>query len=64
MGVAMVVDGSPVLEGHVLGPEMLDAMILAATGKAPDEILEDDTLGIVSGLKMAPRILYPTANSA
>jgi predicted amino acid dehydrogenase len=59
MGVAMVVDGSPVLEGHVLGPEMLDAMILAATGKAPDEILEDDTLGIVSDLKMAPRIVYP-----
>jgi predicted amino acid dehydrogenase len=58
-GVAMVVDGSPVLAGHVLGPEMLDAMILAATGKAPHEILEDDTLGIVSDLKMAPRILYP-----
>ncbi|HRD97610.1 MAG TPA: dehydrogenase [Rubrivivax sp.] len=58
-GVAMVVDGSPVLAGHVLGPEMLDAMILAATGKAPEDILEDDMLGIVGDLKMAPRILYP-----
>jgi len=58
-GVNMVVDGSPVLAGHVLGPEMLDAMILAATGKAPDDILEDDILEIITGLQMAPRILYP-----
>ena len=58
-GVNMVVDGSPVLAGHVLGPEMLDAMILAATGKAPDDILEDDMLEIITGLQMAPRILYP-----
>jgi predicted amino acid dehydrogenase len=58
-GVSMVVDGSPVLQGHVLGPELLDAMVLAATGKAPDEILEDDILDIVGGLQLAPRILYP-----
>jgi predicted amino acid dehydrogenase len=55
----MVVDASPVLAGHVLGPEMLDAMILAATGKAPEDILEDDILEIITGLQMAPRILYP-----
>jgi hypothetical protein len=29
---------------------MLDAMIMAATGKAPDEILEDDILEIITGL--------------
>jgi predicted amino acid dehydrogenase len=58
-GVNMVIDGSPVLAGHVLGPEMLDAMIIAATGKAPEDILEDDIVEIISGLKMTPRILYP-----
>jgi predicted amino acid dehydrogenase len=58
-GVHMVVDGSPVIEGHVLGPELLDAMILAATGKPEHEILEDDYLEIVTGLQMQPRILYP-----
>lgn len=58
-GVSMVIDGSPVLAGHVLGPEMLDAMIIAATGKAPGDILEDDILEIIGGLKMSPRILYP-----
>ena len=58
-GVNMVIDGAPVLAGHVLGPEMLDAMILAASGKAPDDILEDDILEIITGLQMTPRILYP-----
>ncbi len=58
-GVNMVIDGAPVIAGHVLGPEMLDAMILAATGKTADDILEDDILEIVTGLKMTPRILYP-----
>jgi predicted amino acid dehydrogenase len=58
-GVNMVIDASPVLAGHVLGPDMLDAMILAATGKAPDDILEDDILEIITELQMAPRILYP-----
>ncbi len=58
-GVHLVVDGSPVIEGHVLGPEMLDAMILAATGKAVEAMLEDDYLEIIAGLQMQPRLLYP-----
>ncbi|MBP6763862.1 MAG: dehydrogenase [Rubrivivax sp.] len=58
-GVNMVVDGSPILQDHVLGPELLDAMVMAATGKEPDEILEDDILDIIGGLQLAPRILYP-----
>jgi predicted amino acid dehydrogenase len=58
-GVMMVVDGSPVMHGHVLSPELLDAMILAATAKAPDELLEDDYLEIIGDLQLEPRILYP-----
>lgn len=58
-GVHMVIDGAPCLAGHVLGPHLLDAMIAAATGKHPDDILEDDYLEIITGLDMAPRILYP-----
>jgi predicted amino acid dehydrogenase len=58
-GVHMVIDGAPCLDGHVLGPQLLDAMIAAATGKHPDDILEDDYLEIITGLDMAPRILYP-----
>ncbi|MEO8102449.1 MAG: dehydrogenase [Betaproteobacteria bacterium] len=58
-GVHMVIDGSPVLHGHVLGPNLLDAMIVAATGKDADDILEDDYLEIITSLDIQPRILYP-----
>ncbi|MCX8005273.1 MAG: dehydrogenase, partial [Burkholderiaceae bacterium] len=58
-GVLMVVDGAPTLHGHVLGPNLLDAMIVAATGKAPDELLDDDYLDIITELALEPRIIYP-----
>ena len=58
-GVMMVVDGAPSMFGHVLGPNLLDAMIVAATGKNPDDILEDDYLAIITEANMEPRIVYP-----
>jgi len=58
-GVMMVVDGSPAMFGHVLGPNLLDAMIVAVTGKNPDDILEDDYLAIITDAGMEPRIVYP-----
>jgi len=59
-GVNMVIDGSPFMFDHVLGPNLLDAMIVAATGKNPDDILEDDYLEIVAELQMKQRIIYPS----
>lgn len=58
-GVAMVVDGSPFLLEHVIAPSLLDAMIIAAAGKRPEELLEDDYLEILTRLEVEPRILYP-----
>ena len=58
-GVMMVVDASPMMFGQVLGPNLLDAMIVAATGKNPDDILEDDYLAIIGEAGMQPRIVYP-----
>ena len=58
-GVYMVIDGSPVLKGHVLGPYLLDAMISAATGKQPQAIAHDDYLEIITAQQLAPRIIYP-----
>lgn len=58
-GVHMVIDGAPVMHGHTIGPDLFDAMICAATGKHPDELLEDDYLEIIIGLALAPRISYP-----
>jgi predicted amino acid dehydrogenase len=58
-GVNLVIDGSPMLFDHVVGPSMLDAMIIAATGKPPGDILEDDYLEIITTLGLEPRIIYP-----
>ena len=58
-GVNLVIDGSPVLFEHVLGPSLLDAMIIAATEKSPEDILEDDYLEIITRLGLEPRIIYP-----
>ncbi len=58
-GVSMVIDGSPSMYGHVLGPNILDAMIIAATGKEPQDLLEDDYLEIITDLQMEPRTIYP-----
>ena len=58
-GVDMVIDGAPFLFGHVLGPNLLDAMIIAALDKDPEAILEDDYLEIITGLELEPRIIYP-----
>jgi len=58
-GVHLVIDGAPMLHGHALDPALLDAMILAATGKAADELLEDDYLDVLTGEQLEPRLLYP-----
>ncbi len=58
-GVAMVIDGAPAMFDHVLSPSVLDAMIVAATEKDPDDILEDDYLEIITNLDLEPRIIYP-----
>ncbi|HEX6136247.1 MAG TPA: dehydrogenase [Casimicrobiaceae bacterium] len=58
-GVGLVVDGAPTVAGHVLSPSVLDAMIVAATEKDPDDIVEDDYLAIITDLQLEPRIVYP-----
>jgi len=58
-GVSMIVDGAPNLFDHVLSPSLLDAMIISATEKAPDDILEDDYLEIITNLELEPRVIYP-----
>jgi predicted amino acid dehydrogenase len=58
-GVHLVIDAAPVMHGRVLDPSLLDAMILAATGKAADALLDDDYLEILTGEALEPRLLYP-----
>lgn len=63
-GVHMVIDAAPVLFNHVLSPSLLDAMIVAATGKFPQEILEDDYLKSSPAWAWSRASSIPTASSA
>ena len=56
-GVQLVIDGAPLLQGHALDPSLLDAMLLAATGRR--ELFDDDYLEILGSADMQPRLLYP-----
>ena len=58
-GVQLVIDGAPVLQGHALDPSLLDAMLLAASGRQSGELLDDDYLEILGAEGMQPRLLYP-----
>ncbi len=58
-GVYLVIDAAPVIAGHVLAPDMLDAMMIAATGRPQSEILDDHYLAMIAELQLEPRIVYP-----
>jgi len=58
-GVHLVIDGAPQIQGHALDPSLLDAMIMAATGKPSAMLLDDDYLEVLATEGLVPRLLYP-----
>ena len=58
-GVATVIDGAPLMQGHSLGANLLEAMVIAATGKHPEDLMEDDFLEVITACKLEPRVVYP-----
>ncbi len=60
-GVDLVIDRTPQLLDHVVGLNVLDAMVLAALGKHNrEDVAHDDYLEIFGGMNLEPRILYPS----
>jgi predicted amino acid dehydrogenase len=58
--VNLVVDVSPQLFDRVVGTNVIEAMILAALGKPPESVSDDDLLEIIDELDIKPRLLHPT----
>jgi predicted amino acid dehydrogenase len=64
-GVQLVIDAAPQIAGRVLDPSLLDAMILAATGREAESLADDDYLEILAeaasdkGVDLTPRLLWP-----
>lgn len=60
--VNLVIDVSPKLFDKVVGINTLEAMILAALDKPPEEVSDDDFAEILDELKIVPRLLHPTGH--
>lgn len=58
--VNLVIDVSPKLFTRVVGTNVIEAMILAALGKSPEEVSDDDFNEIIDELAIEPRLLHPT----
>ena len=58
--VNLVVDVSPKLFDQVVGVNVIEAMILAALGKPPEAVSDDDFTEILDELGLQPRLLHPT----
>ncbi|OQY07939.1 MAG: dehydrogenase [Desulfobacteraceae bacterium 4572_123] len=59
-GVDVIIDTTPKILQKVVGPNVIEALILAALEKPNNKIHDDDLLEIISLQKMDPRIVYPS----
>jgi len=60
--VNLVVDVSPQLFERVVGVNTLEAMMLAALGKPPEQVSDDDFNEMLDELRIQPRLLHPTGH--
>ena len=58
--VNLVIDVSPKLFEHVVGVNVIEAMILAKLGKSPEDVSDDDFIEILDELDLKPHLLHPT----
>jgi len=59
-GVHMVVDCTPKIFDMTVAINVIEAMVLAVTGKKAHELTHDDYLEIITNLNIEPRILFPS----
>ena len=60
--VNLVIDVSPKLFDRVVGINTIEAMMLAALGKPPEQVSDDDFAEMLDELNIKPRLLHPTGN--
>ncbi|MBF0224231.1 MAG: dehydrogenase [Desulfobacterales bacterium] len=58
-GVDVIIDAAPKILEHVVGFNVLEALICLSLNKKPQDITNDDLLEFISDLKMDPRLIYP-----
>lgn len=64
LGVDVVVDRMPRLLDRVVGVNVLEAMVIAALGRAHrDDVLPDEYLALLADLRPEPRVLFPSGHT-
>lgn len=58
-GVHTIIDCTPKILEHVVGFNVLEALISAAVGVPLDRMTDDDLLEVISEQRMDPRVIYP-----
>jgi predicted amino acid dehydrogenase len=58
----LVIDTSPQLFEHVVGINVIEAMILATMRKPHQAVSDDDLIEIIDELDIQPRLLHPTGH--
>lgn len=59
-GVDVIIDTTPKILERVVGPNVLEALIISSLERRRNQIRSDDLLEIISTQKMDPRIVYPS----
>lgn len=59
-GVNVIIDCTPKILEHVVGFNVLEAMIAAASEIPLDKLSDDDLLEVISEQRMDPRVIYPS----
>jgi predicted amino acid dehydrogenase len=59
-GVEVIIDTTPKILQRIVGVSVLEALIMAALEKTSDTLSSDDILEVISGLRMDPRVVYPS----
>ena len=59
-GVDVIIDATPKILDRMVQVDVLEAMIIAASGKKGKDITNDDLLEVISEQKIHPSIFYPS----
>lgn len=63
-GVNTIIDSTPKILEEVASVNVLEALIVAALEKPPEEVSKDDLLEIISEQRMDPRVIYPSGSES
>jgi predicted amino acid dehydrogenase len=62
-GVDVIIDATPQILDQVVEVDVLEAMIIAASGKKEEELTTDDLLEVISEQGINPKIIYPSGKT-